>query len=224
MKEQHHVSNILKKYIGDFLITFILLGIMGFLFYRLYTFSILPMKWMLVLLAILALVWLILFLSTFVRMKRWIMWVKRVFIVILCFLFGYTGFIVNKAEQSTKKVTTTELYSRVSIAVVTRNDDTLQNLSNLSNKVVALQNGNEKATATFVKKKLEAEKTVTGLTYESFDDYSSMMNALINGSVDAIVMPENKYTQFIEDNEAYTTGTKIIKRYMKKQKNAISSS
>ena len=117
MKEKHPIKKILRKYIWDFLLTLILLGFMGFFYYRLYTFAILPTKWMLVLLLIFVLVWFILLLLNFIRIKKWIMWIKRIFIVILCVLLAYSGFLIGKAEQSTKKVTTTELYTRVSIAV-----------------------------------------------------------------------------------------------------------
>lgn len=224
MKEKHPVKKIIRKYIWDFLLTLILLGFMGFFYFRLYTFAILPTKWMLVLLLIFVLIWAILMLLNFIRIKKWIMWCKRVFIVILCGLLAYTGFLIGKAEQTTKKVTTAELYSRISIAVITKNDASISKISDLSNSKIALQTGNDKAVSTFAKKKLKAEKTLSGAEYTSYEDYSSMMTALLNGEADAIIMPENKYTQYIEDNEVYTNGTKIIKRYVMKQKNQVSTS
>lgn len=97
MKEKHPVKKIIRKYIWDFLLTLILLGFMGFFYFRLYTFAILPTKWMLVLLLIFVLIWAILMLLNFIRIKKWIMWCKRVFIVILCGLLAYTGFLDRKS-------------------------------------------------------------------------------------------------------------------------------
>lgn len=203
----------------------ILLIIMIMSFYVAFTFGIIPQKWMLIAAVISALVFAILFILSLKKLPKWAVYMKRVFILLLCFLLGTSGYFLNKTRSTLNKVSSTSVSNGVTttqMMIIVPKESTMSTISDLTNATIGFQVGTDNSSADYIKNQLEKEN-VAYTPYETVD-YSQLITDMIDlKTVQAIGISQTYYNMSAANIDGFKDSVKTIATYESQVKTAASS-
>lgn len=203
----------------------ILLIIMIMSFYVAFTFRILPQKWMLIAAVICALIFAILFILSMKKLPKWAIWMKRVFIVLLCFLIGTGGYFLNKTRSTLNKVSSTATSNGVTttqMMIIVPKDSAISSVSDLTNTYIGFQVGTDKSSADYIKEQLEKENAM--YTPVETVDYSQLITDMIDlKTIQAIGISETYYNMSAANIDGFKDNVKTIATYETQVKSTTTS-
>ena len=157
--------------------------------YSLFSFKVIPTKWVMLIMLGLSLVLLILAFLSIVRTNRWISVVHRFLLLLIAIATSVGSLFVWRLKDSIYQIgnsTTTEI-----AYVLVKADSDIQKQSELSQKSVLYHDGTD---ADIGKKVQEAlNKEVANIRYEKNESYLDMSEALLAAQCDAIIVPQSQY-------------------------------
>ena len=197
----------------DLMFLFVLLIVYIYAFYKAFNFSMLPDKYVFMALMVAAVIYLILFVLALQRYPTWFVVIKRIFIVLLCALFGTVGFFLRKVESTTEKIATVNSTAQTKLFILTRADSNIDSIEDLQGAVIGYQNGSDVASATYMKNLIENE--VSGTQAYDYLDYTSLYSFLTNGQIDALAISEQYYGMTKATQEGFDEKVKTIHTFEK---------
>ncbi|MEG0314388.1 MAG: LCP family protein [Erysipelotrichaceae bacterium] len=208
------LMSFIKKYKVDILIYTLMLGSMIYAIYRCYEFNMIPEDYFIIGIVIVSLIFLILLLSSFLRMNKWVKYIKRIFTLLLCglLIFGgtFVGTITTSIQSLSGDTVTTEY-----VSIIVKKDSKIKDVAQLNNKNIAFQNGFDKENSEFAQKELNKE--VKDINYIEMNDYSTMAKDLMSGKIDAMIMTNSYMSTLGESNTEFKEGITVVKQYGKKK-------
>ena len=221
-------NNIHKvSYIMDILLILILLVISIGAFYIAYTFQMIPMKWIHYAGVISIIIWIVLLLLTMKKIPLWARIIRRIFIILLCTCFSTTGFLLHKSKNVLDKISTTTVHKDGTVTqknklyIIVLKDSDINNISELSQTTVGYQNGTDKENASFIKTQLEKEVSNV-LSVEELD-YTTLINSLQNGNIQALAISQSFYNMSCATITGFKDKVKILTTYEKEVKKEVST-
>lgn len=210
----------------DILLSIVLLGLSGFFMYRLYTISILSFDWIWKIALLIVLIQIVLFLTIFLsRFPKWAMWLRRIFVILLCIVFTYAGITINTLQNSLEDITQPETATTVNVSLITMKEGGAKKLSDLNGKKIGIQNANDAANSSYVREQLDKEKELKQVEYVEGLDYERLYRQLVNNEIDALIITDYYFKTLLK--EYYPTIENdifILKSYQKEREIDISSS
>ena len=174
--------------------------------YSLFSFKVIPTKWVMLIMLGLSFVLLILAFLSIVRTKRWISVVKRFLLLLIAIATSVGTLFVWRLKDSIYQIgnsTTTEI-----AYVLVKADSDIQKQSELSQKSVLYHDGTD---ADIGKKVQEAlNKEVANIRYEKNESYLDMSEALLAAQCDAIIVPQSQYNYLTRKNENLSASVRIL--------------
>ena len=98
-----------SKKLIDLILCLILLISILVSFYFIFQVDLIPTKWMVLLFLICLCLWAILFVLTFKKIPKILIYFKRCFIVLLSVVLGVAGFYMHKIDKTLSNVSTTQV-------------------------------------------------------------------------------------------------------------------
>lgn len=166
----------------------------------------------------------ILTLLIFAKMPNFVQWIRRILIVLLCIALGFGSFYMVKIKGTISKVTTPESVSKINVSIIVRNDDDIKKVSDLSNKTIGIQNGNDEENGSYVKDQLSKTKNVKNVSYDEGLDYNSLIKKLMNEEIDALIITDSSYKLLSNEIADLEQNTSILKTWQRQKTNEVSSS
>lgn len=195
----------------DLLFLLLLLMISIVSFYTAFSFGILPKRWVLIAAFVILVIFLVLFLTSLRRLPRWAIITKRLFIILLCAVIGYSGYFLDKSRSTLHKMSRNAEGGTTDIFLMVSADSELDSLDALQGKRIGFQSGVDKQNAQYAKQQLQTD--LEDFTESEELDYTSLITDLGLEKVDAIVMSEPYYNMSKSNMEGLSDQVKIIKTY-----------
>ncbi len=210
----------------DILLSVVLLGVTCFFLYRLYTISILSFDWIWKIALVSAVIELALFLTVVLcHFPSWALWLRRIFICLLCGVFAFAGITINNLQNSLQDITQPETATTVNVSLITKKDGGAKLLSELSGKKIGIQTANDAANSSYVREQLDKESELEHVTYVEGLDYESLYKKLINEEIDALIITDYYFKTLLkEDYKTIEDDIFILKSYQKKKEINLSTS
>lgn len=210
----------------DYGLAIILFLFSCFLFYRLYTISFFSSDKMMIIALFLMIINAIFFGILWIKkMPTWGIWIKRVFILILCILMGYGSFFVSNLQSSLEAMTQPETATTINISLITKKDGGAKLLKDLSGKKIGIQTANDATNSTYVKEQLAKEEDLKNVTHVEGIDYDSLYQKLQAGEIDGLIITNYYFNTLLKDT--YPTiedDIFILKSYQKQKETNMSTS
>ena len=192
----------------DLAFLLVLLIVAIYSFYKAFSFRLIPLLWLLLALVLFLLIFIALFKVTLKRKPRYFIFIKRVFIIILCICLGSAGYLLSKSKSSIEKMNALHATSITNIFVITRSDDQLSDIDDLTNLTIGFQNGADQENADYVY--AELNKQLSNYTSYRQLDYTTLINDLEAGRIDALVISEPYYDMAKANTENFASSVKQI--------------
>lgn len=211
----------------DLFFLLILLVIMIMAFYVAFTFRIIPQKWIMIAAVVCALIFAILFILSLKKLPRWAVYVKRVFILLLCVMLGTGGYFLDKTRSTLKKVSSTTVSGEettTNMMIIVPKDSSINKESDLENVSIGFQTGTDKNSADFIKQQLENKNVTNYIEVESID-YTQLITDMIDiQSIQAIGISETYYNMSAANIDGFKDKVKTIASYETQVKSSASAS
>lgn len=193
------------------LLSIVLVVFTGALIYQLYKLQVLPDNILVPFILAIALFGLILLLLLNFCTHGIVSKIIYSFLVIaICVVYGFGNFYLYSTKQTLTKVTDQSNKAKNTVSVVALNSSKLEDVKSLDgSKLGVLNNIGKESTKKSLK---DIDKNKVTYTKETYDNVPSLVKALYEGSVDAIVLNE-AYRSNVCDIEEYTNfnnETKVI--------------
>lgn len=198
----------------DLIFLLILLCTLAVSFYIAITFGILPKRWVLIAGTICLIVFLILFILTIKKLPKWAVICKRVFILLLCLVVGSSGYFLNLSRTTIKKISKAEEEKVTEISIIVPKDSAITSVEELNGKTVGFQNGVDIENGNFAKEELQ--KDATSIITLDKDDYTSLIDNLSLGAIDAIAISDTFYSMSKSNIKGFDERVKVLKTYTRK--------
>lgn len=209
----------------DYGLSIILLIVSIVAFYFIYKLAVLPTTWLWILLVLELLLNLIFLIWTLLRCKKWVIWTRRVCILLLCGLLGYGTVYINDIQVALEDITTPETTTTVNISLLSLKAGNVKHLNDLKGKKVGIQNANDKVNSDYVKEQLSNDSELDDITYVEDIDYTSLYKKLLDGEIDALIITDYYYKSLLRDT--YPTildDIFLLKSYQKQKEVDVSTS
>lgn len=203
----------------DFLLAGVLFGLSGFFLVRLYGISILSFDWLWKIDLLVILIQLVLFLTIFLsHFPRWAIWLRRIFVILLCIVFTYAGITINTLQSSLEAITQPETATTVNVSLITKKDGGAKQLSQLSGKKIGIQNANDHANSSYVREQLDKEQELKQVTYVEGLDYENLYRQLLDDKIDALIITDYYFKTLLkEEHPTIEDDIFILKSYQKEK-------
>lgn len=193
------------------LLSIVLVVFTGALIYQLYKLQVLPDNILVPFILAIALFGLILLLLLNFCTHGIVSKIIYSFLVIaICVVYGFGNFYLYSTKQTLTKVTDQSNKAKNTVSVVALNSSKLEDVKSLDgSKLGVLNNIGKESTKKSLK---DIDKNKVTYTKETYDNVPSLVKALYEGSVDAIVLNE-AYRSNVCDIEEYTNfnnETKVV--------------
>lgn len=193
------------------LLSIVLVVFTGALIYQLYKLQVLPDNILVPFILAIALFGLILLLLLNFCTHGIVSKIIYSFLVIaICVVYGFGNFYLYSTKQTLTKVTDQSNKAKNTVSVVALNSSKLEDVKSLDgSKLGVLNNIGKQSTKKSLK---DIDKNKVTYTKETYDNVPSLVKALYDGSVDAIILNE-AYRSNVCDIEEYTNfnnETKVI--------------
>ncbi len=199
--------------------------ISGLFVYRFYTLSILSFDWLWKLLAILIVLNGLIAITLIKKWRQWIIWVRRVAVILLCLLLTYGTIIANTLQESLEAITQPETATTINVSLITIRDGGAKQLDELSGKKIGIQTANDKENSSYVKDQLSKESELKNVTYVEDIEYEGLYQQLIEGEIDALIITDYYFKTLLkESHPTIEDDIFILKSYQKKKATKLSES
>ena len=193
------------------LLSIVLVVFTGALIYQLYKLQVLPDNILVPFILAIALFGLILLLLLNFCTHGIVSKIIYSFLVIaICVVYGFGNFYLYSTKQTLTKVTDQSNKAKNTVSVVALNSSKLEDVKSLDgSKLGVLNNIGKESTKKSLK---DIDKNKVTYTKETYDNVPSLVKALYEGSVDAIILNE-AYRSNVCDIEEYTNfnnETKVV--------------
>lgn len=193
------------------LLSIVLVVFTGALIYQLYKLQVLPDSILVpVILAIVLFGLILLLLLNFCTHGVVSKIIYSFLVIAICVVYGFGNFYLYSTKQTLTKVTDQSNKAKNTVSVVALNSSKLEDVKSLEgSKLGVLNNIGKESTKKSLK---DIDKNKVTYTKETYDNVPSLVKALYEGSVDAIVLNE-AYRSNVCDIEEYTNfnnETKVI--------------
>ena len=193
------------------LLSIVLVVFTGALIYQLYKLQVLPDNILVPFILAIALFGLILLLLLNFCTHGIVSKIIYSFLVIaICVVYGFGNFYLYSTKQTLTKVTDQSNKAKNTVSVVALNSSKLEDVKSLDgSKLGVLNNIGKQSTKKSLK---DIDKNKVTYTKETYDNVPSLVKALYDGSVDAIILNE-AYRSNVCDIEEYTNfnnETKVV--------------
>lgn len=193
------------------LLSIVLVVFTGALIYQLYKLQVLPDSILVpVILAIVLFGLILLLLLNFCTHGVVSKIIYSFLVIAICVVYGFGNFYLYSTKQTLTKVTDQSNKAKNTVSVVALNSSKLEDVKSLDgSKLGVLNNIGKESTKKSLK---DIDKNKVTYTKETYDNVPSLVKALYEGSVDAIVLNE-AYRSNVCDIEEYTNfnnETKVI--------------
>ena len=209
-------------YITDMILMLLMLGISIVAFYFIYRFGLLPQKWITTGAALIGVLWLIFLLLSFKKMPLWVRILRRVFVILLCVILGYSGYLFQKSHQTLNKLSTTTVNKDGTISkknklyIVSLKENNFTNLKDLQNRVIGFQNGSDEDNAAYMKEAIT--KDISTYTETEALDYTTLFTSLENKTIQAVAISETFYDIACANQEGLKDELVILETYEREVK------
>lgn len=205
----------------DFLLSlmFLIFGIA--LLYAGFTWKVIPTTWMIVIAVVYVLLFLILTIAIFVRQPSWVRLLRRVIVLILCAVVGVGCIYIQKAKEAIDKISAPATTEEQVLILVAKSSK-LKTDQDLANKTIGIQNGTDKTNGSYAKKQLN--KAAAGIVFEESDDYTALLQKLMDHDLDAVAISNGRYRAALDSMPDLKTKTKTLTTYTYKRKNVAGAS
>lgn len=203
----------------DSIFLLLLLSVSIISFYVTISFGLLPMKWIGTAIAFVVVLFLILLTISLKHIPTWGLVIKRIFIILLTILLAVFGYFMNKSNTTIHKISKTTVNAegirttKTNMYIVVLKKSGISSVDALKDKIIGFQNGSDKEHMEFAKTSLQSDIT-TYIPKEEID-YTTLLNDLDSGSIQAIAMSESYYNMNKANVDNFSTDTSIIKTYTK---------
>ncbi len=137
---------------------------------------------------------------TGIRKRNRPVFIAGAVLAVICVLIGcYGAYAIIRVNRNVEKITGSTTTESVSTSLVVYSDSgtqTINDIAQLNGRTVGYAKGTQ--TASLGKARVDSEGFT--VSYQEFQDYSSLMLALFNGQIDCAVLPTNYQSMF--GNEA----------------------
>lgn len=183
----------------DLLFLLVLLIVMIYAFWSLFQMNLLPMHWLLAAIAVAAIIYLRLLAAVSKRRPRWVSYIRRCFIIVLCAFLLSIGHYSGRINRLFNAISVAK-DETVTVMILARNDGTISSLSDLnSSSVIGIQNGTDSDTGTFAKEKLSSDAPNAAFSEDTY--YATLINNLTYGNLDAVAISAKYYDMMIKTDE-----------------------
>ena len=183
----------------DLLFLLVLLIVMIYAFWSLFQMNLLPMHWLLAAIAVAAIIYLRLLAAVSKRRPRWVSYIRRCFIIVLCACLLSIGHYSGRINRLFNAISVAK-DETVTVMILARNDGTISSLSDLnSSSVIGIQNGTDSDTGTFAKEKLSSDAPSAAFSEDTY--YATLINNLTYGNLDAVAISAKYYDMMIKTDE-----------------------
>lgn len=205
----------------DFLLSlmFLIFGIA--LLYSGFTWKVIPTAWMIVIAIVYVLLFLILTIAIFVRQAGWARLLRRIIVLILCAVVGVGCIYIQKAKEAIDKISAPATTEEKVLILVAKGSK-LKTDADLKNKTVGIQSGTDKTNGTYAKKQLN--KAASGIAFEEDEDYTALLQKLMDNELDAVAISNSRYRAAAESVADLKAKTKTLTSYTYKRKNVVGAS
>lgn len=210
-----------RTIIIDSILLVLLLGIHITSFFMLYTFGILPKKWLHMGVAFASITFFIFLVLSLNKLPLWGLILKRIAIVTIALVVGYAGFISNKSKTTIENISTAKkeetpnkpAVTKTDMFIITSKNAPISSLADLSGKTIGFQNGSDKGNLEFIKTSLQ--KDLPNYVAKDMMDYTTLLNELNYGRIQAIAISQHFYNMTKLNINTFENSVKTIKTYTK---------
>lgn len=206
-----------RFYIIDMILMLLMLGIGIAAFYVAYLFGLLPQKWITIGAALIGVLWLIFLLLSFKKMPLWVRILRRCFVLLLCILLGFSGYLLHKSHQTLNKVSSTTMNKDGTISkknklyIVSLKENKFNNINDLQNSAIGFQNGSDVDNASFMKEELR--KDISTYSETEALDYTTLFTDLENKTIQAVAISDTYYNIACANQEGLQDKLTILETY-----------
>ncbi|MCI9293128.1 MAG: ABC transporter substrate-binding protein [Erysipelotrichaceae bacterium] len=210
----------------DYTLSFLMLLCSAFLYYRVYKLSFFSFDWMWKIAALLIIMNIIFILLLFIRkLPNWGIWIRRIFVILLCMVTGYAGLVVNSFQTALESITQPETATTINVSLITKKDGGAKFLKDLSGKKIGIQTANDAENSMYVKEQLAKESDLTNVTYVEEIDYEGLYQKLMKGEIDGLIITNYYFNTLLKDTfPTINDDIFILKSYQKKKESTRSAS
>lgn len=197
-KHKKNAKEIMMMKIWDVILILLFTIVCGFLSYMVYNFHILPDKYMYIIIGIFMILLFIFILITWRKVPNWVVWTKRVVLVILCCGLSYGCVFARSAYDALQAITSPETTTTINVSVISLKDGEIKKIEDLEGKRIGFQNASDAENSSFVKDKLDTEEAIKDIEYVEGIDYTDLYKQLIEGNIDALIIT-NSYISLLDN-------------------------
>lgn len=225
-KKAKKKPSILYKKSIDYTLSLLMMLCSVFLYYRIHTLSFFSFDWMWKIAALLIILNVLFILLLFLRkLPHWGIWMRRIFVILLCAATGYAGLVVNSLQSALESITQPETATTINVSLITKKEGGAKFLKDLSGKKIGIQTANDAENSTYVKEQLAKESDLTNVTYVEEIDYEGLYKKLMKGEIDGLIITNYYFNTLLKDTfPTIEDDIFILKSYQKKKESTRSAS
>lgn len=142
--------------------------------------------------------------------NRWSRWVMRFFLVLLCIVFGIGSFTAGNTFASLE-VITSRTESKVEVDLIVPVDSTIDKVTDLAQKKVGYSTLADASTTANAMSEINTQ--VNEVEYVDSNDYSAMYDDLLEGKLDAMLLPALRLNMLKEGHKDLDEKIRVVQQF-----------
>lgn len=223
-KHKKNAKEIMKMKVWDIILIILFLVVCCFLSYLVYSFHIIPDNWLYGIIAIFIILFFLFIWLTWMKVPTWLMWVKRLVLIILCCGLSYGCVFAKNAFDALEAITSPETTTMINVSVIALKDGEIRRTEDLESKKVGYQNVSDVENSEFVKEQLNNEEGIQNIEFIEGMDYTDLYGQLVEGKIDSLIITDSYITLLENTYPEIQEQIRTIASYQKERVNNSNNS
>ncbi len=196
----------------DLILNVILFMVFIYTTWKAIRLNMLPMNWLMAMIIIFVLIFLIFFVLMLKRSPKWVIILKRIVLIGLCFVVGFMGYSMGNVTAAVEKVSIKDNNEPIKIYLLAPKDGDISKTDDLSGRSLGIQRGTDRDNTDYGLAQLENTLSKPAVYNEEIA-YSTLADLFMAKMVDGMMISDTYLDMLNANVEGFQDSYTIIDTY-----------